>query len=77
MADSPQTDDRDPLEHLLAVSRLGHCSRIRLEQAAGELVFHVGQDDRSVMLDYELKGSVRGVRKVAELMELVERLNDG
>ena len=44
MADSPQTDDRDPLEHLLAVSRLGHCSRIRLEQAAmGQPETQVGQ----------------------------------
>ena len=34
--------------------------------AAGELVFHVGEDDRSVTLDYELKGSVRGARKVAK-----------
>ena len=40
-------------------------------------MFQVGQDDRSVTLDYELKGSVRGKRKVAELMELVERLNGG
>ena len=58
-------------------SRKGPCTCIRLEQAVGELVFHVGEDDRSVTLDYELKGSVRGKRKVAELMELVERLNDG
>ena len=64
-------DDRDVLELLLALSRLGHCTRIRLEQAAGELVLQVGQDDRSVTLAYELKGSVRGTRKVAELIEQV------
>ena len=75
MADSLPTEHRDLLEHLLALSRLGHCTRIRLEQAAGELVFQVGQADRSVTLAYELKESVRGVRKVAELMELVGRLN--
>ena len=67
MADSTPTDHRDLLEHLLALSRLGPCTRIRLEQAAGELVFHVGQDDRSVTLAYALKGSVRGKRKVADL----------
>ncbi len=31
-----------------------------MEQAAGELVFQVGQDDRSVTLAYGLKGLVRG-----------------
>ena len=51
--------------------------KLDTSSAAGELVFQVGQDDRSVTLDYELKGSVRGKRQVAELMELVERLSDG
>ena len=60
-----------------AVSRQGHCIRIRLEQAAGERVFQVGQNDRSVTLAYALKGSVRGAWKVAELIGLVGRLNGG
>ena len=51
--------------------------RIHLAQAAGERVFHVGEDERSVTLAYELKGSVRGARKVVELIGLVERLNGG
>ena len=40
-------------------------------------MFQVGEDDRSVTLAYELKGVGRGSWKVAELMELVGRLNDG
>ena len=51
--------------------------RILLEQAIGERVFQVGQDERSMTLAYALKGSVRGKRKVAELIGLAGRLNGG